>query len=42
MDKEVKKAVSVAPTVNFKSAWKLISYLVRAKLYPLQRTAGFI
>ena len=38
MDKEVKKVFPVAPIVSFKSARKLISYLVRAKLYLLQRT----
>ena len=40
MDKEVKKVFPVAPIVSFKSAWKLGSYLVRAKLYPLERTVG--
>ena len=40
MDKEIKKVFSVAPIVSFKSARKLTSYLVRAKLYPLQRTVG--
>ena len=40
MDKEVKKVFSVAPIVSFKSTWKLSSYLVRAKLYPLQGTVG--
>ena len=38
MDKEVKKVSSVAPIVSFKSARRLSSYLVRAKLYPLPRT----
>ena len=38
MDKEVKKVFPVAPKVIFKSAQKRSSYLVRAKLYPLQRT----
>ena len=38
MDKEVKKVFSVAPIVSFKSARKLSSYLVRAKLYLLQKT----
>ena len=38
MDKEVKKVFPVAPIVSFKSSRKLSSYLVRAKLYPLQRT----
>ena len=36
MDKEVKKVFSPAPMVSFKSARKLSSYLVRAKLYPLK------
>ena len=40
MDKEVKKVFPVAPIVSFKSAQKLSSYLVRAKFYPLQKTAG--
>ena len=40
MDKEVKKVFPVGPIVSFKSARKLSSYLVRAKLYPLQRTVG--
>ena len=35
LDKEVKKVFSPAPIVSFKSARKLSSYLVRAKLYPL-------
>ena len=41
IDKEVKKIFSVAPIIIFiKRARKLSSYLVRAKLYPLQRTVG--
>ena len=40
MDKEVKKVFPVAPIASFKSARKLSSYIVRAKLYPLQRTVG--
>ena len=40
MDKEVKKVFSPAPMVSFKSARKLSSYLVRAKLYPLNRSVG--
>ena len=40
MDKEVKKVFPIASIVSFKSARKLSSYLVRAKLYPLQRTVG--
>ena len=37
MDKEVKKVFPVASIVIFKSAQKLRSYVVTAKLYPLQR-----
>ena len=40
MEKEIKKVFPIAPMVSFKSARKLSSYLVRAKLYPLQRTVG--
>ena len=40
MDKEDKKVFPVAPIASFKSAWKLGSYLVGAKLYPLERTVG--
>ena len=40
MDKEVKNVFPIAPIVSFKSIRKLRSYLVRAKLYPLQRTVG--
>ena len=39
MDKEAKKVFPVAPIVTLKSAQKLSSYLVRAKL-SLQRTVG--
>ena len=38
MDKEVKKVFTPRPMVSFRSARKLNSYLVRAKLYPLERT----
>ena len=40
LDNEVKKVFSPAPMVSFKSARKLSSYLVRAKLYPLNRPLG--
>ena len=36
-DDEVKKLFSPGPMVSFRSARKLSSYLVRAKLYPLVR-----
>ena len=38
MDKQAKKVFPVAPIVSFKIVRKLSSYLIRAKLYPLQRT----
>ena len=37
MDQEVKKVFTRNPVVSFRSARKLSSYLVRAKLYPLER-----
>ena len=40
MNKEVKKIFLVAPIASFKSVRKLSSYLIRATLYPLQRTVG--
>ena len=40
MYKEVKKVFTPRPMVSFCSARKLNSYLVRAKLYPLERTVG--
>ena len=40
MNQEVKKTFSQGPMVSFRSARKLRSYLVRAKLYPLQRKLG--
>ena len=40
MDKEVKKVFTPRPIVSFRSACKLNSYLVRAKLYPLERMVG--
>ena len=40
MDKEVKKIFTLRPMVSFRSAHKLNSYLVRATLYPLERTVG--
>ena len=36
----MKKVFTLQPMVSFCSACKLNSYLVRAKLYPLQRTIG--
>ena len=40
MNEEVRKTFSPGPMVLFRSARKLSSYLVRAKLYPLQRKVG--
>ena len=38
MNEDVKREFTPAPMISFHSARKLSSYLVRAKLYPLQRT----
>ena len=40
MDEEVKKVFYPGPMVSFRSAWKVSSYLVRAKMYPLERTVS--
>ena len=40
MNDEVKKVLSLRPMVSFRSARKLSSYLVRAKLYPVERKVG--
>ena len=40
MSREVKSVFSLVPVVSFKSASKISSYLVRAKLYPLERFVG--
>ena len=40
MNEEVWKTFSPGPMASFRKAWKLSSYLVRAKLYPLQRKVG--
>ena len=40
MDEEVKKVFCPGPKVSFRSARKVSSYLVRAKVYPLERTVG--
>ena len=37
---EVKKAFNPGPVVSFREARKLSSYLLRAKLYPLERSVG--
>ena len=40
MDEEVKKVFYPGPMVSFRSARKVSSYLVRAKVYPLERIVG--
>ena len=40
MDQEVKKTFAPQPMVSYQSARKLSSYLVRAKLYPIERKVG--
>ena len=42
MNKDVKNVFTPAPMISFRSARKLSSYLVRAKLYPLERTVGSV
>ena len=37
---EVKKVFTPKPMVSFRSSCKISSYLVRAKLYPIERTVG--
>ena len=39
-DKEVKRVFTPKPMISFQSARKQSSYLVRAKLYPTERTVG--
>ena len=41
MDNEVKRVFTLKPMISFRSARKLSSYLVRAKLYPTERIVGF-
>ena len=40
MNDKVKNVFSLRPMVSFRDARKLISYLVRAKLYPVERKVG--
>ena len=39
-DESVKQVFAPAPMVSYRSARKLSSYMVRAKLYPLERKRG--
>ena len=40
MNEKAKKVFSPRPMVSFRSPRKINSYLVRAKLYPLDRLVG--
>ena len=40
MDKEVKKIFTPKPMISFCSARKLSNYLLRAKMYPIERIVG--
>ena len=42
MDNEVKTVFTPKPLISFRSARKISSYLVTAKLYPEKRTEGSI
>ena len=40
MDKEAKKVFTLKPMISFCSARKLSNYLVRAKMYPIEKIVG--
>ena len=40
MHYEVKRVFTPKPMVSFRSSRKISSYLVRTKLYPVERTVG--
>ena len=40
MNDGVKKAFTTVPMMSFQGERKLSSYLVRAKLFPIERSAG--
>ena len=40
MNDEFKKTLTPSPMISFLSSPKISSYIVRAKLYPLERTVG--
>ena len=42
MNEDVKSVFTPALMISFRSTRKLSSYLVRAKLYPLERTIGSV
>ena len=41
MNQEVKNIFTSEPIVSYRSARKISSYLVRAKIYPLERKVGY-
>ena len=40
MNDKVKKTFTPSPMISFRNSRKISSYIVRAKLYPLERTVG--
>ena len=40
MNDEVKRVLTPKPLISFRSSSKISGYLVRAKLYPIERTVG--
>ena len=40
MNEEAKTAFTPGPMISFRNAKKLSSYLIRAKLYSIERTVG--
>ena len=42
MNEDVKSVFAPAPMISFPSARKLSSYLVRATLYPLEKTVSSV
>ena len=42
MNEGVKNVFTPAPMISFRSARQVSSYIVRAKLYPLERTVGSV
>ena len=40
MDQEAQRVFTPGPMITLRSARKISSYLVRAELYPLERTVG--
>lgn len=42
MNEDVKSLFTPAPMISFRTARKLSSYLVRATLYPLERTVSSV